>query len=52
MEEKFLGFYNFVAVGKTRFVARPASITVEVPASGAASAWVETWAWSSLSPSV
>jgi hypothetical protein len=48
MEEKFLGFYNFVAMAKTRFVARPASITVEVPASGAAAASVETSAWSSL----
>jgi hypothetical protein len=48
MEEKFLGFYNFVAVAETRFVTRPASITVEVPASGVAAASVETWAWSSL----
>jgi len=43
MEEKFLGFYNFVAAAKTRCsgeragrklsVTRPASITVEVPES-------------------
>jgi hypothetical protein len=42
MEEKFLGIYNFAAVAKTRSLTRPASITVEVPASGAAAASVET----------